>query len=148
MKLNELRPNKKKRKVKKRLGKGVGSGLGKTGGKGHKGQRARSGGAKPNWFEGGQQRFTQKVPKSGFVNPFAEDIQIINVGVLDERFEAGSEISREILFAKGFVSNRNIKIKVLGQGEVKKALKVKADYFSKSAAEKIVNAGGQVEIIK
>ncbi len=147
MKMSDLKINKKKRKTKKRLGKGIGSGWGKTAGKGHKGQNARSGAGKPPWFEGGQQRLTQLIPKSGFKNIFKKEFEIINTSILNEKFEAGAEITKEILFEKGLISSKTKKLKILGDGDLVKALKVKADKFSKSAEEKIKKAGGTTEVL-
>jgi large subunit ribosomal protein L15 len=143
-----LKINKKKRTSRKRLGRGTGSGMGKTSTKGHKGQRARSGGAKPPWFEGGQQRFVQRMPKIGFNNIFRTEYQIVNLEILGEKFESGAVINKETLVAKNLIKSKTKKLKVLGNGELKKALNVTADKFSASAAEKIKNAGGKAELVK
>jgi len=147
MKMTDLKINKKKRKTKKRLGKGIGSGWGKTAGKGHKGQRARAGAGKPPWFEGGQQRLTQLIPKSGFNNIFKVEFEIINIKTLNDRFETGAEITKEILYEKGFISSKTKKLKILGDGNLSKAFKIKADKFSKNAEEKIKQAGGTTEVL-
>ncbi|HDT15482.1 MAG TPA: 50S ribosomal protein L15 [Firmicutes bacterium] len=144
MQLKDIKPNNKKRSKRVRIGRGKGTGIGKTSGKGHKGQKARSGGKKSPWFEGGQQRFTQRVPKSGFNNIFREEYSVINVSALDKFFEAGAEIDKKIMFDRGILSNKRAKVKILGNGEITKAFKIKADKFSKSAEEKIKKAGGEV----
>jgi len=144
MKISDLKVNSKKRKKRVRIGRGPGSGFGKTAGYGHKGQRARSGGAKAPWFEGGQNRLTTRLPKVGFTNPFPTDYQIVNIGFLNEKFESGAEINMKILFDKGYIKSIRGLLKILGNGEIKKSFKVTADKLSKSAVEKIKNAGGEV----
>ncbi|MFP4465742.1 MAG: 50S ribosomal protein L15 [Candidatus Goldiibacteriota bacterium] len=146
MQLKDIKPTDKKRTKRVRIGRGKGTGIGKTSGKGHKGQKSRSGGTKSPWFEGGQQRFTQRIPKSGFNNIFREEYSVINVSFLEKVFDAGAEIDKKTLVEKGYVSNKRKKIKILGNGEITKAFKVKADKFSKSAEEKIKKAGGEVTV--
>jgi large subunit ribosomal protein L15 len=136
MNLHELYPFPEERKQRKRLGRGSATGQGATSGKGHKGQNARSGGGVPVWFEGGQMPLQRRLPKRGFKNPFRVTYQALNVGQLLSLFPDQEEISLEDLYAKGVV-------KILGQGEVAKAVKVTAHKFSKQAAEKITQAGGQ-----
>ena len=148
MEFKDLKVNKAKRTKKVRKGRGTGSGIGKTSGKGHKGQRARSGGAKAPWFEGGQQRLVQRLPKVGFNNIFAVNYEIVNLAILDEKFTAGAAVNRESMLAIGLIKTKTKKIKILANGEVTKALNVTADKFSAKAAEKIVAAGGKAEVTK
>jgi large subunit ribosomal protein L15 len=128
-----------------RRGRGHGSGNGKTAGKGHKGQKARSGAPRPG-FEGGQMPLYRRLPKRGFKCINSKDIVGINVSALN-RFEDGSEVTVETLIANGIVSNPRDGVKILGNGELTKKLTVKANAFSAGAKEKIEAAGGQVEVI-
>ncbi|QJC50680.1 50S ribosomal protein L15 [Paenibacillus albicereus] len=146
MKLHELKPAEGSRKASYRKGRGIGSGNGKTAGKGHKGQNARSGGGVRPGFEGGQNPLYRRLPKRGFNNPFRKEYAIVNIEELNV-FEAGSEVTPEILVAKGIVKNPQAGIKILGNGEVTVKLTVKANKFSQSAVEKIQAAGGQTEVI-
>jgi large subunit ribosomal protein L15 len=130
---------------KTRLGRGPGSGLGKTSGRGQKGQYARVRGFKPH-FEGGQTPIQRRLPKRGFRNAFAAIVAEVNVGDL-AAFPAGSTVDEETLVARGFVRGRYDRIKILGDGELKHGITVSAHAFSKGAAEKIKNAGGQVVLI-
>ena len=145
--LENLTPNKDARKAGKRLGRGIGSGLGKTSGKGHKGQWARSGdGVRPG-FEGGQMPLIRRVPKRGFNNAFAKEYSIINISDL-EIFENGTVVTKELLLEKGLLSKvENYGVKVLGNGALTKSLTVQAQKFTKSAAEKIEQAGGKAEVL-
>ncbi len=149
MKLNNLRPNEGGAvKAKKRLGRGIGSGLGKTSGKGHKGQNARAGKGTRVGFEGGQTPLFQRLPKRGFTNVFKKQFAEINVSDL-ARFEADTVVTPELLFSEGLVKKGKAidGVKVLGNGELEVKLTVKANKFSKTAAEKIEAAGGKVEVI-
>jgi large subunit ribosomal protein L15 len=128
-----------------RLGRGVGSGLGKTSGRGQKGQYARTRGFKPH-FEGGQTPIQRRLPKRGFRNPFPIETAEVNVGDLDA-FEAGANVDEKALIAHGLVRGRYDRIKILGSGELTKAVTVSAHAFSKSAAEKIQKAGGKVVLV-
>ncbi len=128
-----------------RRGRGHGSGNGKTAGKGHKGQKARSGAPRPG-FEGGQMPLYRRLPKRGFKCINSKEIVGVNVSVLN-RFEDGSEVTVETLIANGIVSNPRDGVKILGNGELTKKLTVKANAFSAGAKEKIEAAGGQVEVI-
>jgi large subunit ribosomal protein L15 len=128
-----------------RRGRGHGSGNGKTAGKGHKGQKARSGAPRPG-FEGGQMPLYRRIPKRGFTNRNSKDIVAINVSVL-ERFEDGSEVTVESLLASGAISNPKDGVKILGNGELTKKLNVKVNAFSESAKNKIEAVGGTVEVI-
>lgn len=145
MKLSELKPAPGARHARKRVGRGPGSGLGKTATRGHKGQWARSGGGKGPQFEGGQTPLVRRLPKRGFHNVFREGFAVVNVGDLEE-FEAGTTVTADVLRQAKLV-RRAGKIKVLGDGELTKALTVRVDAVSKSAAEKIEQAGGKVEVI-
>ncbi|MCR4782392.1 MAG: 50S ribosomal protein L15 [Lachnospiraceae bacterium] len=128
-----------------RRGRGHGSGNGKTAGKGHKGQKARSGAPRPG-FEGGQMPLFRRIPKRGFTNRNTKEIVTINVSVLD-RFDNGTVIDAELLKNTGIVKNSRDGIKILGNGELTKKLVVKAAAFSSSAKEKIEAAGGSCEVI-
>jgi len=144
MKLNELETQKKTRK---RVGRGPGSGLGKTSGKGHKGQNARSGGGVRPGFEGGQLPLYRRLSKRGFNNyNFRTVYATVNVGDL-ERFEEGTEITKELLIETGLVKKELDGIKILGNGNLTKKLTVKANKFSDTAKEKIENVGGTIEVI-
>jgi len=144
MKLNELETLKKNRK---RKGRGPGSGNGKTSGKGHKGQNARSGGGVRPGFEGGQLPLFRRLSKRGFNNyNFRTVYATVNVGDL-ERFDEGTEVTKELLIETGLVKKELDGIKVLGNGNLTKKLIVKADKFSSSAKTKIENVGGTTEVI-
>ena len=145
MKLHELKPAQGS-KDKKRKGRGIGSGLGKTAGKGHKGQKARSGGGVRIGFEGGQMPLYRRIPKRGFTNIFKKEYVIINISEL-KVFENGTEVTPELLKEKGLIKNLNSEIKILGDGEITKELTVKAHKFSKTAVERITASGGKVEVI-
>lgn len=147
MNLHELAPNPGARKERKRVGRGIGSGLGKTSGKGHKGQNARAGGGVRPGFEGGQTPLLRRLPKRGFSNePFRTRYAVVNVEALDQ-FEAGTVVTPELLeesrICKGAVKG----VKVLGTGEITKALTVKVHQISESAKQKIEAAGGKVEVL-
>ncbi|MGI6688145.1 MAG: 50S ribosomal protein L15 [Christensenellales bacterium] len=146
MKLHELQPAPGSTKKKKRLGRGIGSGLGKTSGKGHKGAKARSGGGKAPGFEGGQMPLTRRVPKSGFTNIFRKEYAIVKVESL-ERFEAGARVTVGMLKEAGLVKKTLDGVKILGNGDLTKALTVEANKFTAQAREKIEKAGGKAEVI-
>lgn len=146
MKLHELSPAPGSTKEAKRKGRGPGTGNGKTAGRGHKGQNARSGGGVRIGFEGGQMPLYRRLPKRGFHNIFAKRFATINVSDL-EAFEAGSTIGVEELIAKGMLKKSLDGLKVLGNGEISKAITVKAVKFTGSAKEKIEAAGGKAEVI-
>jgi large subunit ribosomal protein L15 len=148
MELHELRPAQGSTKKRKRIGQGRGSGLGKTSGKGHKGQNARSGGGVRPGFEGGQMPLARRVPKRGFSNArFAKSWQVVNVSSLDNCFEAGSEIGPKELYERGLIKTLREPVKVLADGDLTKALTVRAHAFSGQAAEKIKAAGGKTEVV-
>ena len=146
MKLHELQPAIGSTTAPKRLGRGVGSQLGKTSGKGHKGAKARSGGGKRPGFEGGQTPLAMRLPKlPGFRNINRVEYLPVNVSRLEEKFEAGEVVNGESLKAKGIIKHEDALVKVLGDGELTKALTVSVDKVSASAKAKIEAAGGKVE---
>lgn len=146
MKLHELSPAIGSTKEAKRIGRGHGSGNGKTAGKGHKGQKARAGRGMRAGFEGGQMPLQRRVPKRGFNNIFATKFAIVNVSDL-EVFKAGDIIDTKVLQEKGLVKKAYDGVKVLGNGNLSKAVTVKASAFSESAKSKIEAAGGKAEVI-
>lgn len=146
MKLHELSGAIGATKEVKRVGRGHGSGNGKTAGKGHKGQNARSGGGVRPGFEGGQMPLQRRIPKRGFNNIFATEYAIVNVSDLAV-FEAGAVVDAQALVESGLIKKVCDGVKVLGNGELNVALTVKAAAFSKSAKEKIEQAGGKTEVI-
>ncbi len=145
MKISDLSPAPGSKKRNKRVGRGHGSGHGKTSCKGHKGQKSRSGGGTAIGFEGGQMPLQRRLPKRGFRNIFKKHYAIVNLEVLERLTE--SAVTPEMLIEKGFIKNIKDGVKILGKGEIKKPLAVKAHAFSKSAKEKITKAQGSVEII-
>lgn len=145
MKLHELSPAPGSVKKAFRKGRGSGSGNGKTAGKGHKGQKARSGAPRPG-FEGGQMPLYRRIPKRGFTNRNRLEIVAINVSVL-ERFDNGAEVTVDTLIESGIVKNPKDGVKILGNGELTKKLTVKANAFSASAKEKIEAVGGTCEVV-
>ena len=146
MKLNELSPVAGSTHVGKRKGRGVGTGNGKTGGRGHKGQHARSGGKTRVGFEGGQMPLVRRVPKRGFNNIYAKPLTAINVAVLN-RFEDGAVVDAAALIEAGVISACPYGLKVLANGTPTKKITVKAKAFSESAKEKIEQAGGKAEVV-
>ncbi|MHB8171512.1 MAG: 50S ribosomal protein L15 [Thermincolia bacterium] len=146
MKLHELQPAPGSKKKPTRKGRGIGSGLGKTSGKGHKGQNARSGGGVRPGFEGGQMPLQQRVPKRGFTNIFKKIYSEVNIADLN-RFDNGTEVTPELLISVGMVKQMKDGVRILGNGDLTKALTVKVHGFSKSAADKIQAAGGKAEVI-
>ena len=147
MKLHELSPAAGSTKARKRIGRGAGSGQGKTAGKGHKGQKARAGRGMRPGFEGGQMPLQRRLPKRGFNNIFRIEMAIVNVAALDNAFEAGETVTVDALIEKGLVKKVLGGVKVLGNGELSKALTVQANAFSDSAKQKIEAAGGKAEVI-
>jgi len=130
---------------KKRIGRGQGSGNGKTAGRGHKGAKSRSGFRFKRGFEGGQMPLHRRVPKRGFHNPFRVEYEVVNLDTLGARFEAGTVVTLELLAEQRLISGTKKLLKVLGRGEIGKALTVRAHKFSGKAAEKIAAAGGATE---
>jgi len=145
MSLSNLRPPKGAKHARKRVGRGPGSGHGKTASRGSKGAKSRSGFRFKRGFEGGQMPLHRRVPKRGFTNIFRVEYAVVNLDTLAEVFEAGSAVTPELLRERGLVREARAPIKVLGRGEISKALTVRAHRFSGSAAEKIAKAGGSVE---
>ena len=148
MSLNNLRPPKGARKPRKRVGRGPGSGHGKTAARGTKGAKSRSGFRFKRGFEGGQMPLHRRVPKRGFHNPFRVEYAVVNLHVLEDVFDTGSAVTPEVLRERGLVRDANKKIKVLGDGDIKKTLTIRAHKFSQSAAKKIAAAGGVAEVIE
>lgn len=148
MKLNELKPVPGARRKRKRVGRGRGSGYGGTSGRGHKGQKSRSGGSIPAWFEGGQMPLVRRVPKRGprRIAHKRFEYDIVNIKTLN-LFEEEMEINPELLREYGIIKRKNALIKILGDGELDKRLNVRAHRFSKSAIEKIEAKGGTAEVI-
>jgi len=145
MNLSNLRAPRKANENKKRVGRGMGSGMGKTSTRGHKGQGSRSGSSLMRGFEGGQMPLHRRLPKRGFTNIFKTEYEIVNLERLagiDEK-----EITPEVLRKAGVVNGKNALVKVLGQGDLSKAITVHAHKFSKSAQEKIEKAGGKVQVL-
>jgi large subunit ribosomal protein L15 len=147
MKLHELAPAEGSKKAKNRIGRGISAGQGKTSGRGHKGQKARSGCHIRPGFEGGQMPLQRRLPKRGFNNIFAKEIATCNVSDLENKFDAGATVDVEALVKSGVVKKALDGVKVLGNGEITKALTVKANAFSASAKAKIEAAGGKVEVV-
>ena len=144
--MNELSPAEGSTHVAKRKGRGIGTGNGKTGGRGHKGQTARSGGGVRSGVEGGQMPLARRIPKRGFHNIFAKPLESVNVSALNV-FEDGAEVDANILLAEGILSKCVNGVKILGNGEITKKLTVKANAFSESAKAKIEAAGGKAEVV-
>ena len=146
MNLSTLRKPYKSTEKKKRVGRGMGSGMGKTSTRGHKGQRSRSGSRMMRGFEGGQMPLHRRLPKRGFTNIFKKEFQVVNLSRLAEL--GVKEITPEVLYELGVTSKKNGMVKVLGNGEIKKAITVTAHKFSESAQEKITKAGGKITVIE
>ena len=148
MSLNNLRPPRGAKHAKKRVGRGPGSGHGKTAARGHKGAKSRSGFRFKRGFEGGQMPLHRRVPKRGFNNIFRVEYAVVNLDVLAEVFDAGSEVTPDVLRQRGLVREKaSVPVKVLGRGDISKQLTVRAHKFSGSAAKKIAAAGGVAEVI-
>ena len=146
MKLHELSPAPGSKKAKTRVGRGLGSGLGKTSGRGQKGQKSRAGGGKRPGFEGGQKPLYLRLPKRGFHNKFALTYTEVNIAALNG-FEAGETVDLVALVEAGIIKKVNDGLRILGNGELEKALTVRANGFTKAAVAKIEAAGGKVEVI-
>ena len=142
----EMNPAEGSRQTRKRIGRGPGSGTGKTAGKGHKGQRARSGYSRRAWFEGGQMPLQRRVPKRGFKNPFRTAYDVVNVGDL-ERIKT-EQIDKEVLKEAGLIRSTNMPVKVLGNGKLDRSVNVTVDAFSASARTSIEAAGGVCTVIQ
>lgn len=146
MRLGELAPPPGAKKNTKRLGRGSGSGQGMTGGKGTKGQKSRSGGGTPPWFEGGQMPLQRRIPKRGFKNLFRKELEIVNLDDM-QRFPAGSEVGPLDLVSIGILRKTGYGVKLLGDGEINQALFIRVHKASASAIQKVEAAGGKVEFI-
>ena len=146
--LNNLHPAAGSTHKKKRVGRGPGSGLGKTAGRGHKGQKSRSGYSAKIGFEGGQMPLQRRLPKRGFTNIFKKQWIEVSLSALERSFEAGEEITPEVMHERGVLAKGRRDVVVLGTGEVSKALRVSAHRFTKSAREKIERAGGAATLIE
>lgn len=146
MKLHELQPAEGAKKAPKRIGRGIGSGMGKTSTKGHKGQKARSGGGKGPAFEGGQTPLQRRLPKRGFHNKFRRELVEVNLEKLN-LFDNGTEVTPQVLLEKGIIKKIADGVKILGNGKIVKKLIIKSNGFSKSAVAKIEKAGGKAEVI-
>ena len=147
MKLHELSPPSRSRKMSRRLGRGIGTGRGKTAGRGTKGYNSRSGGGVRPGYEGGQMPIQRRLPKRGFTNIFRKKIAVINIRDL-LTFKSGSLVDEAALAKAGLIKGKKDGIKLLGQGEISIALNVKLSHVSKSAREKIEAAGGSVEVVQ
>lgn len=145
MKVSDLSPAPGSKKGKKRVGRGTGSGHGKTSCRGHKGQKARSGGGTPPGFEGGQMPLQRRLPKRGFTSIFQTGYAVVNLGTLEKLKE--SSITPDLLVREGIVKKITNRVKILGNGDITRPLTIKAHAFSASAIEKIEKAKGSVEII-
>lgn len=146
MRLHELKSPKGARTAKKRVGRGIGSGMGKTSARGHKGQKARSGGGVRPGFEGGQMPLQRALPKRGFTSVFKKEFNEINIARLNV-FADGTEVTPALLKQEGMIKSMKDGVRILGTGSLEKSLTVKAHGFTKTAAEKIQAAGGKVEVI-
>ena len=146
MYINYLSPVAGSTHVDKRKGRGHATGNGKTAGRGHKGQKARSGGGTRIGFEGGQMPLARRIPKRGFNNIFAKPLEAVNVSALD-KFEDGAVVDAQMLLHAGVLSKCEYGVKILGNGEITKKLTVKAAAFSESAKQKIEAAGGKAEVV-
>lgn len=148
MRLEDLKPAPGARRRPKRIGRGPGSGHGKTATRGHKGQKARSGGGKPPGFEGGQMPLHRRVPKRGFVNVFKKEYAVVNIGALATAFPPESTVDPEALVARRLIKkSMRGAVKILGEGELGHVLRIRAHAFSQSALAKIRAAGGQGEVL-
>ena len=146
MQIQDLSPVPGSTHVDKRKGRGHATGNGKTAGRGHKGQKARSGGGVRIGFEGGQMPLARRIPKRGFNNIFAKPLETVNLSALD-KFEDGAVIDAEALLGAGIISKCKYGVKILGNGEITKKFDVKAAAFSETAKQKIEAAGGKAEVI-
>jgi len=147
MELHDLHPAPGAKRPRKRVGRGPGSGSGKTAGRGHKGQKSRSGYSRRYGFEGGQMPLVRRIPKRGFTNIFRVEFQVVNLRDLERAFSDGDTVSPETLIEKGLARGGKRPVKVLGDGELKKKLVVKAHKFSASARTGIEKAGGSCEVV-
>ena len=147
MELNSLRPSRGAKRARKRVGRGPGSGTGQTAGRGHKGQKSRSGYSRRFGFEGGQMPLVRRIPKRGFKNRFRVECQVVNVRDLEKTFSDGETVSPDVLAERGLIRRDERPVKVLGSGELSTKLTVQAHRFSVSAREMIEKAGGSCEVV-
>ncbi len=147
LRLNSLSPARGATHTRKRLGRGPGSGQGKTAGRGNKGFWSRSGSSQKRGFEGGQMPLHRRVPKRGFTNIFREEFAVVNVDQLERRFQKGAVVDPDVLRAARLVRRASLRVKLLGRGEVTKALHVKVHRISEEAKKKVEAAGGKVELL-
>ena len=150
MRLHDLKSPEGAKRKRKRVGRGPGSGWGQTAGRGQKGQKSRSGGKVPRGFEGGQTPLHRRLPKFGFTNPNTKKFSLINLSSLEksDRFDASQTLTKALLQEKGFVKNLKNPIKLLGKGEMTKAIRIEVDKASVSAIEKVSQAGGEVILVQ
>lgn len=150
MRLHDLKSPEGAKRKRKRVGRGPGSGWGQTAGRGQKGQKSRSGGKVPRGFEGGQTPLHRRLPKFGFTNPNTKEFSLINLSSLEksDRFDASETLTKALLQEKGFVKNLKNPIKLLGKGEMTKAIRIEVDKASVSAIEKVSQAGGEVILVQ
>jgi large subunit ribosomal protein L15 len=147
MELNSLRPAPGATRTKKRVGRGPGSGNGKTAGKGHKGQKSRSGYSRRYGFEGGQMPLVRRIPKRGFTNIFRTEVQVVNLRDLERVFDSGDTVNPQTMVEKGLIRKGDQIVKVLATGDLTKKLQVHAHRFSGAAREQIEAAGGSCEVV-
>jgi len=150
LKIQDLKKPRGLKRKKKRVGRGIGSGKGKTSGKGHKGAKARSGGGTYNpGFEGGQMPLIRRIPKRGFTNKFKKKWNVLNIGDLEgmDKVESGSVVDKDFLIKNRILRKKSLPLKILGKGELKKKITVKADAFSGAAKEAIEKAGGDAQTV-
>ena len=145
--LNNLKPATGSTHKKKRVGRGPGSGLGKTAGRGNKGQKSRSGYSSKIGFEGGQMPLQRRLPKRGFTNIFKKEWLEISLSKIEDNFNAGDEVTPEILHERGLIKKAKHDVVILGNGEISKALKISAHRFTKTAQDKIEKVGGSATVI-
>jgi large subunit ribosomal protein L15 len=146
LKLNNLGAPKGANRDRKRLGRGTGSGQGKTAGKGHKGQKARSGGGIPAWFEGGQMPLNRRLPKRGFTNIFRKTFQLVNLDAINEHFEAGAKVDAQALALAGLIKHVDRPVKLLARGRIEKSLQIEVAKASEAAVAAVQAAGGSVTV--
>ena len=148
MELNGIKPADGAKHYKRRVGRGIGSGIGKTAGRGHKGQKSRAGGYHKVGFEGGQMPLQRRLPKRGFTNIFKKEWIEISLAKIEESFQAGDDVTPEVLHERGLIKKAKHDLVILGTGEVSKSLNISAHRFTKTAKEKIEKAGGTATVIE
>jgi len=148
MELNGIKPAAGAKHAKRRVGRGIGSGIGKTAGRGHKGQKSRAGGFHKVGFEGGQMPLQRRLPKRGFTNIFKKQWIEISLAKIEASFDAGDDVTPEVLHERGLIKKAKHDLVILGNGDITKSLKISAHRFTKAAKEKIEKAGGSANEIK